>query len=115
MLLRASGEHTGETYDLQNIHGRALDHCRVPYGKELIDYADAYFADDGRLGDAGDRLRETLGAGALVDAAGVVAIFNAVVRIADATGIPLEDYKAEISVELRSDLGINDFPASRGY
>ncbi len=50
-----------------------------------------------------------MGAAALVDCAGVVAVFNAVVRIADATGIPLETYKEEISVELRRELGIDDY------
>ena len=55
---------------------------------------------DGAIGDA-----------ALVDAAGIVSIFEAVVRVADSTGTPLEDYKAEISIELRQSLGINEFPS----
>ena len=44
-----------------------------------------------------------------VDAAGVVASFNAVVRIADATGIPVEDFKLEKTVEERAALGIDDW------
>jgi len=35
-------------------------------------------------------LQEALGAVGLVDAAGVVGLFNAIDRVADATGIPLE-------------------------
>ncbi len=52
-----------------------------------------------------------MGPGCLVDAAATVAIFNAVVRIADSTGIPLEDAKAEMSEELRDNLGIDGFPS----
>ena len=58
-------------------------------------------------------LREAVGDAALVDAAGIVSIFDAVVRIADSTGTPLEDYKVEISKDLRQDLGIDDFPSAR--
>lgn len=54
-----------------------------------------------------------MGDAALVDAAGVLAVFNAVVKIADSTGIPLEDIKAEMSEDFRDDLGINDYPAAR--
>ena len=49
-----------------------------------------------------------------MDAAGVLSIFNAVVKIADATGIPLEEAKAEASEDFRSDLGINDYPSAEG-
>ena len=48
-----------------------------------------------------------LGAAALVDAAAIVASFNAVVKIADATGSPLEDYKAEATRDLRSALDLD--------
>ena len=49
-----------------------------------------------------------------MDAAGVLAIFNAVVRVADATGIPLEEQKAAMSADFRGALGINDYPAAAG-
>ena len=41
--------------------------------------------------------------------AAVAALFNAIDRIANATGIPLEDAKAEDSEELRANLGVNEF------
>ncbi len=65
------------------------------------------------LDQARREVHTALGDGAFVDAAGIVGIFDAVVRIADATGTPLEDYKVDISVELRDDLGINEFPSAR--
>jgi hypothetical protein len=44
---------------------------------------------------------------ALVDAAAVVATFNGIDRVADSTGIPIEDAKAEATVDLREVLDIN--------
>jgi len=44
---------------------------------------------------------------AMVDAAAVVANFSRMVRIADGTGIPLDDMMAEYSSDLREDLGLN--------
>jgi hypothetical protein len=46
---------------------------------------------------------------ALVDAAAVVATFNGIDRVANSTGIPIEDAKAEAPVDLREVLDINAF------
>ena len=51
-------------------------------------------------------VRKVIGEEASVDAAVVLAIFNAVVRIADATGTPLEETKARVSVDIRDALGL---------
>ncbi|MBT4489476.1 MAG: hypothetical protein HOC72_18185, partial [Rhodospirillaceae bacterium] len=45
---------------------------------------------------------------AFVDACATVASFSAVVKIADGTGIPLEDYKEEATRDMREELSIND-------
>ena len=52
-------------------------------------------------------------AAALVDAAAVAALFNGIDRVADATGIPLEDEKAESTAEIRAAIGIDDFAAAK--
>jgi hypothetical protein len=112
VLLRASGEHTGDDYALESIHGVA--HGGIPHEAELLAFADAFYADDGGVLERARRtLHAAVGDAAFVDAAGIVGIFDAVVRIADATGTPLEDYKLEVSEDLRADLGINDFPSAR--
>ena len=86
----------------------------MPHAELLIEFAEAATGDDpDRLARARTAVSDTLGPAALVDSAGVAAIFQAVVRIADATGIPLEDYKAEITVDVREELGINDFPSAK--
>jgi hypothetical protein len=45
----------------------------------------------------------------LVDAAGVVGLFNAIDRVADATGIPLEPEKAAASADFRARLDLDQF------
>ena len=82
----------------------------VPHGKLLMDYGAAVVgADADGLATCRDAVRRALGEKALADAAGVAAIFNAVVRIADATGIPLEDAKAAASQAVRAEIGIDAF------
>lgn len=112
MLLRASGQHTGEEIDLANINAAGLEASRIPDAGLLVGFADAFFTPGGRLAEARAEILAGLGPGALVDAAGVVAIFDAVVRIADATGIPLESFKEEASRDFRAALGIEAYPTA---
>ena len=56
-----------------------------------------------------------LGPAGLVDAAGVIGLFNAIDRIADATGIPLEPEKAEASADFRAALGLDRFGVAARY
>lgn len=114
MLLRGSGEHTGNDYDLTAIVDDGGSGGGVAAAAALTAYADAFFDDEAGFAAARNRLHAEIGGAALVDAAGVLAIFNAVVRIADATGIPLEDQKAEMSADFRDALGIGDYPAAAG-
>jgi hypothetical protein len=54
-----------------------------------------------------------MGAAALVDAAGIAGLFNAIDRVADATGAPLEEAKAADTASLRDAIGIDEFDAAR--
>ena len=47
------------------------------------------------------------------DAAAVAANFNAIDRVADSTGVPLEDEKASLTEDFREAIGINAFAAGR--
>ena len=58
-------------------------------------------------------LMAKMGQEALVDTAAIIATFNAIDRVADATGIPLEEDKAAMTVDMRAQLGINNFPSTR--
>ncbi len=114
ILLRASGEETGEAYDLSAIHGDGSDGGGVAAGTELLAFADALLGgDDAALDRARASLRQAVGDAGLVDAAGVAATFNAIDRIADATGIPLEEQKAAISANFRAALAIDSYADGR--
>jgi hypothetical protein len=109
VLLRGSGEFSGHGYDFSVVMDGSGD-GGVPQGKLLMDFGAAVVGGDaGDLAACRDAVRRALGEEALADAAGVAAIFNAVVRIADATGIPLEDAKAAASDEIRAEIGIDAF------
>ena len=114
MLLRGSGEHDGVDYDLEAIVGEtaAGDVEAVANADLLSEFAEAFYEDAEALAGSRARVLAKMGPGCLVDAAATVAIFNAVVRIADSTGIPLEDAKAEMSADIRGNLGIDEFPSA---
>lgn len=83
---------------------------RVPQAAQLIEFAESVLRGDAlRQTAAREAIDRDLGPSALVDAAAIVASFNAVVKIADGTGIPLEDAKAAATEELRAALGLERF------
>jgi len=82
----------------------------VPHGQVLIDLVAAvHGGEEAAMAMARRAVRESLGDAAFVDACATIASFSAVVKIADGTGIPLEDYKEEATRELRQELAINAF------
>ena len=79
----------------------------VPDGALLLAFTEAVLGTDDRtLDDTRAALLAELGGAALVDAAGTVASYNSIVKVADATGIPLDDETADETADLRADLGI---------
>ena len=113
-MLRASSDHTDETIDLRLLLGAGEGDGGVAHGRVLVEFAEAVLFEDGeRLDAARGNLLSSLGGEALVDASGVVGLFNAIDRVADATGIPLEEEKAQISAAYRAELGIDEFSARR--
>jgi hypothetical protein len=79
----------------------------VPHSAQLIEFAEAMLRGDrDRQARARQAVQRGLGAAALVDAAAIVASFNAVVKIADGSGIPLEDFKEQATAGLRESLGL---------
>ena len=116
MLLRASGRTQHKDYDLAAALGRVEGDAGVPHGRLLVAFAEAVLGEgEERLGQVRGALREAVGPDGLVDAAGVVGLFNAIDRIADATGIPLEAEKAQASADFRAALDLDRFAvAARG-
>ena len=112
-MLRESSETHEQSVNLEAIMSgeKAGD---ISSATELIGYAEAIVdvskTDKGvaSVKVARDRLQTVAGAEAVVDAAGVVANFQRMVRIADSTGIVLGPWE-ESSRELRLQLGIDEF------
>ena len=94
------------------VTGAANGDGGVPNGGLLIVFAEAVLGeDDSALTGARSALAAALGPAGLTDAAAVVGLFNAIDRVADATGIPLEDEKAAASADFRAALGLDRFSA----
>lgn len=86
----------------------------VPYGDLLIAFGEAVLGDDeSRLAEVRAAIVGAMGEAALVDAAGVAGLFNAIDRVADATGTPLEDWKAEQTDDIRTAIGIDAYDENR--
>jgi hypothetical protein len=81
----------------------------VAHESELLAFADAAIDPTDDPAKARDALSAVIGKDAMIDAAAVIAGFDAITRVADGSGIPLEPPKAEASAEWRARLGIDDY------
>ena len=86
----------------------------VPAGRELVRFATASLGDRADLAAARAALRDVVGDAGLVEAAGTVAVFEGLNRIADATGIQLDDNLAADTADFRGQLGIDDYSVADG-
>ena len=114
-MLRVSAQVTETEIDLQGVNGnsKAAD-TGVEYGAELMQFAETFARrDEAALGVARDSLLKTAGAKVLVDAAGVAANFQRMVRIADSMGIPVDDMASELSQSVRSELELTRFESAK--
>ena len=85
----------------------ASQNSGVRAGTELLEFAEAVVMSreaPTRLSTAREALVQALGEPAVGDAAGVASNFERMVRIADATGIPLDAQIADASAEVRKAL-----------
>ena len=111
MLLRASGEATRTKVDLGVVMtGRDPTNTEIPHGEILLKFAEAAVAGgEEEMVAARQAVLTELGPAELVDAAAVVGNFERNVRVADATGIPLDDFLEELSADFRSEMGVDAF------
>jgi hypothetical protein len=86
----------------------------VPHAAELLAFADAAVAfDRPAIDTARAALVGAIGEPAMIDAAAVIAGFNGITRIADASGIPLDAEPRERSAAWRGPLGIDAFAGAK--
>jgi hypothetical protein len=89
--------------------GQAVD-SGVAHGDALVALVDAALGEDmSALEKARAAVRRDLGDAAFVDACAAIASFNAVVKVADGTGIPIEDWKVERTRDIRVTLAIDAY------
>jgi hypothetical protein len=112
MMLRASIEHAGLDASIDGITGEG--DSGLPFGGELIAFAEA--AVDGEpdaLDAACSALASAAGHATMVDAAGVIANFEMMTRIADTTGAAVNEAAADRSADARALLGADGFESAR--
>lgn len=114
-MLRVSSQTTTTEIDLQAIAGNEASAARgIPFGPELMRFAEAVAQRDAQaLVQARQALLQAAGPAVLVDAAGVAANFQRMVRIADATGIPVDDMQSELGRQVREELGLARFASAK--
>ena len=99
---------SGAEIDLSAVRGEEVD-SGVAAGAELLAYTDAVMANDVEaIARTRDAVEASLGKAAVADAAAVIAMFNIVDRVADATGIPIDDgFTRDLRYTIGSELGMS--------
>ena len=83
--------------------------CDVPHGALLIEATETLLGQDEMAKVAiRETLISTLGPEMFSDICATLASFNAVVKLADGAGIPLEPEKAEKTADIREQLNIEE-------
>ena len=86
----------------------------VEHGRALLNFAEAIARrDEQGLAQTRLALEREAGAEVVVDAAGVAANFQRMVRIADSTGIPLDTMAAALSTNIRKELDLGNFATAQ--
>lgn len=115
MMLRVSSHTTEREFDYHAIaKGNEAGPSGVPHGEALVAFAEAVVArDEPEMAELRSQLRRDMGDRAFGDICGVIANFHRMVRIADGTGIPLDERMMAMTDDLREELGINSFGSAR--
>ncbi len=111
MLLRASSDALGDDVDTAAAVGDGVD-SHVEHGAVLAAYAAAAHDSGAGLADAAHAVRAAVGEAGFVEAAMTVAVFNGLVRTADAAGIPLDDGVVSATADDRARLGLDEYGGS---
>jgi|TARA_B110000263_G_C15158576_1_gene441339 hypothetical protein len=114
-MLRVSANNSNIEVDIQAVNGDAAAAEKgIQFGLELMKFADAVASYDSvDLDKARRSLLEVGGEMVLVDAAGVAANFQRMVRIADSMGIPIDDMQSELGKDVRGTLGLENFASAQ--
>lgn len=114
-MLRVSAQINEANIDIQGIGGNADSAGQgIEFGSQLMRFAEnVALRDQEALRSSRQALLDAAGPEVLVDAAGVAANFQRMVRIADAIGIPIDDPTLALGQEVRENLNLNAFAGAR--
>ncbi len=114
-MLRASARDTDADVDIQAIGGDEVSADQgIEFGSQLMRFAEAVAGRDERsISAARTSLIEVAGHDVMVDAAGVAANFQRMVRIADSIGIPYDAAATRTSKEIQQQLNLRSFTSSQ--
>ena len=110
-MLRESVELTGGSIDFEGLTDPSCTEIKgIANSRELLQLANACLGEgSAALATARQALVDKMGSAAMIDTVGVIANFQRMVRIADATGIPADGPMQVMSEDLREQLGINRY------
>jgi len=109
MLLGASSQYENGNYDLSSVTSDDID-PGVPHGQWLRALTETAIKGDWMaLAEVRPEAEDRMGRQQAVDALIVAAAFNGITRVADATGIPLDDNTANVTTDMRNTTGIQRF------
>lgn len=99
---------SGTEVDLAAVNDGAIE-SGVAHGVELLAFTDAVMSRDAEgIVKSRDALGAKVGADGVVDTAAVISMFNVVDRIADATGIPIDDgFTKDLRYSIGAELGMD--------
>ena len=114
-MLRASALTNNIEIDLQTINGDALGAEKgIEFGPQLLAFAESIANRDQRgIEQTRTKLLTAAGPEVVVDAAGVAANFQRMVRIADSIGIPVDNMTTELGQQVRTELNLEQFPSAQ--
>ena len=115
MMLRVSAMTAETEVDLQGVNGDAASAAiGIEYGAELMSFAESLAQrDESGLARSRTALRQAAGDKVLVDAAGVAANFQRMVRIADSIGIPFDNMQSDFANSIQTELNLARFASAQ--
>ena len=113
MMLRASSQDLGDKLNLRAVVASEATDAGVPHSEVLAGFVDAVLTDKPELDTARQAIFDALGPDGMVDTAAVIGNFQRMTRIADATGIPIDEGTMRFSADIQEMLALGNMPSAR--
>jgi hypothetical protein len=115
MMLSLSANTTETDIDLQMVNGStSAGEQGLAFAHQLARFAEAVAKrEEVEITRCRDELVQVAGETVMVDAAGVAANFQRMVRIADSMGIPIDDKNVEAGADIRRELELSRFASAQ--